>query len=119
MKTYATVLAALGALLLSTSAMGAPSNNQWSLSDQAGDQGNRFGGDQDRDQQLKLLGQDMDGILHNKHCEFDNDNGQGDDRDAGRDDRNGWGDDRDDHGDHGDHGRHRERCHHLGHPATP
>ena len=104
--TYATVLAGVGALLLSTPVFAAPSHGQtiavWRMA--TNNHSNPVSGDQDRDATARLLDQEMTGILHNPHCDPDDKSGPDGDHDDKAANNPGRG-------------RHVGRC--IGRPATP
>ncbi len=92
---YAMGLASVGALLFSAPASAAPPHNG---------HGSRTGGDWDRPELVSLLDHEMHGILHNPHCDPDDQNGP----DGDHDDKAAHNPGR---------GRHVGRC--VGHPASP
>ena len=105
---YAMALAGLGALLLSAPALAGPSHGQTSTASTIAfdNRGNHAQGDHDRLELIGLLDKEVDGFVHNPHCDPD--------------DRDGPDGDRDDHAaNNPGKGRHEGRCHHLGHPASP
>ena len=103
--TYAMLLG-VGALLLSTPALAAPSHDHTVAASTVSfdNHGSRFGDDKDRDEMGKMLDDEMRGILHNPHCDPDDRNGPDGDRDDKAANNPGRG-------------RHVGRC--IGKPATP
>ena len=99
---YAMLLASVGALLLTAPALAAPSHGHTNPA--VNSHGSRLDGDKDRDDVLAMLDKEMDGFLHNPHCDPDDRNGP----DGDRDDRAANNPGR---------GHHFGRCHN--HPASP
>jgi hypothetical protein len=104
--TYAMVLATVGALLLSAPAIAAPQHGQaFGASKIAfNNHDSRSKNDRERDELLGALDKEMNGILHNPHCDPDDRNGP----DGDHDDRAANNPGR---------GRHEGRC--IGKPASP
>jgi hypothetical protein len=124
MMKYAMALASLGCLLLSAPALATTSHGQTArASTIAADhhdnshaqglqnqglqnQGDQNQADRDRIEMTGLLNQEVNGILHNPHCDPDDQNGPDGDHDDRAANNPGQG-------------RHVGRCHNLGQPASP
>ena len=102
---YAMVLAGVGALLLATPVLAAPSHHTDSGTTLAmNDRSDHFDRDRDRDELNRLLDDEFHKFFHNPHCDPD--------------DRDGPDGDRDDKAAHNPgHGHHFGRC--RGKPMSP
>ena len=112
---YAMALACLGTLLLSAPALAGSSHGHTTSTMSLNTQDSR-GGDQDRENLARLLDQEVDGVLHNPHCDPDDRDGPDGDRDDHAANNRG----REHEGDRHGHDRDRDRddrC--VGHPASP